>query len=55
MDGIVNLRDVGLAGKAFGSAQGQTRWNALTDENEDGVINLRDIALIAKNFGSNYT
>jgi hypothetical protein len=53
-DGKVDMKDVAVAGVAFGSYPGHPRWNSMADENEDGKIDMRDIALIAKNFGKTY-
>ncbi len=50
-DNRVDMQDIGVAAKAFGSYPGHERWNPDADVNNDEKINLRDIALIAKNFG----
>jgi uncharacterized protein (DUF2141 family) len=47
----VNIGDVAIAAKAFGSHVGWSRWNPDADVNGDGRIDIQDIALIAKNFG----
>jgi parallel beta-helix repeat protein len=54
--GTVNMKDVGIAAKAFGTAPCDSRWNAIADVSgpvgtPDGSVDMRDIALIAKNFG----
>lgn len=53
-DGIVDMHDISLTSRAFGSDPSHSRWNSLVDENEDQRIDLRDVALIAKNFGRDY-
>jgi len=53
-DGKVDIEDVAIAAKAFGSHPGHPRWNPVADQNEDGKIDIRDIALVAKNFGKTY-
>jgi hypothetical protein len=50
----VNIGDVAIAAKAFGSRFGWSRWNPDADVNGDGRIDIQDIALIAKNFGKHY-
>ncbi|RLG43177.1 MAG: hypothetical protein DRN81_07110, partial [Thermoproteota archaeon] len=56
----VNMRDVGLACRAFGSEQGDANWNPHVDITgpeplvPDGKVNMRDIGLICKNFGKTY-
>jgi thermitase len=53
-DGIVDIFDIALAAKAFGSYPGHPRWNLEADINSDGVVDIVDIATIAKNFGKTY-
>jgi len=50
-DGKVDMADVAIAGRAFGTVPGDARWNPLADVNLDGKVDLRDIALTAKTFG----
>jgi outer membrane protein assembly factor BamB len=54
MDGKVDMKDVAIATRAFGSHPGHERWNPIADENEDGKIDLFDIALICRNYGKEY-
>ena len=53
-DGRVDMRDVGLAGKAFGSNLEKTGWNPAADENEDGQIDMHDMEEITNHFMKNY-
>jgi len=50
-DGKVDIRDISLIARAFGSSPGQPGWNPICDLNGDGRINIIDISLAAKNFG----
>jgi parallel beta-helix repeat protein len=50
-DGKVDMRDIALAARAFGSHPNHPRWNLIGDINQDDKIDLRDIAIIARNFG----
>lgn len=50
-DGIVNMRDIAIAARAFGSTPGSSNWNPNADFNNDGTIDMKDIALVARNFG----
>jgi len=56
-DGKVDMKDVGMAGAAFGTRPGEPRWNPDADITgptplvPDGVVDMRDVAMIAKNFG----
>jgi hypothetical protein len=49
-DGVVDMKDIGIAARAFGTSPDDPRWNLLADVNGDGKIDLRDIALIAQHF-----
>jgi hypothetical protein len=50
-DHVVNILDIAIVAKAFGSKPGDPDWNALGDLNKDGVINILDISLVAKDYG----
>jgi len=47
----VDIKDVALAAKAFGSYPGHARWSTVADLNLDYKIDIKDIAAIAKKFG----
>ena len=53
-DGKIDMQDIAISARAFGSYPGDPRWNSAADENEDGKINIRDIGLVAKHFGEHY-
>jgi hypothetical protein len=50
-DGVVDIRDIAIFGKAFGSYSGHPRWNPAADLDGNGIINILDGVIIAKNFG----
>lgn len=50
-DGKVDLKDVILAAKAFGSTPDLPNWNPLADINGDGKVDLKDIITVARQFG----
>jgi len=50
-DGQVNMRDIAMVGRAFGSTQGSPSWNPNADINGDGKVDMKDIALAVRNFG----
>jgi len=56
-DGEVDMRDIGVAARAFGSYPGHDRWNLEADITgpeylvPDNDVDMRDIALIARHFG----
>jgi hypothetical protein len=50
-DGTVDMKDIGIAARAFGSEPGHERWNPDCDLNGDNLVDMRDIATVARNFG----
>ncbi|NIO36164.1 hypothetical protein GTO27_00510, partial [Candidatus Bathyarchaeota archaeon] len=56
----VEMKDVGIAARAFFTQPGDERWNCHADINgpeylvPDYKVNMRDIGLIASNFGETY-
>lgn len=50
-DGIVDMRDIGIACSAFGSWPEHPRWNPIADLNSDDLVDMRDIAIICFNLG----
>jgi hypothetical protein len=55
-DGRVDMRDVGIVARAFGSYPGHERWNIDADitgsgGEPDNRVDMRDIGLVARNFG----
>jgi hypothetical protein len=51
-DGIVDMRDIAIAAKAFGSTPVSPNWNPIADLNGDGKIDMIDIAMVARDFGT---
>jgi uncharacterized protein YfaS (alpha-2-macroglobulin family) len=47
-DGKVNIVDLTLVAKAWGSHPGDSRWNPQCDLNGDNLINIIDITLVAR-------
>jgi PKD repeat protein len=54
-DGRVNVKDIALVARAFGSTPISPNWNPAADLNGDGVVNMKDIAIVARNFGQQYS
>ena len=56
-DGHVDINDIALVAKAFGSYTGQPRYNATLDVyplgSPDGKIDILDIVAVAMHFGEN--
>jgi branched-chain amino acid transport system substrate-binding protein len=54
-DGVVDMRDIGTAARAFGSTPGHPRWEKEADINFDDQIDMRDIGSVARKFGTSIT
>ena len=51
-DGVVDMRDIGIACAAFGSNFGDPNWDNAVDLNSDGKIDMRDIVMVCSEFGN---
>jgi len=50
-DGKVDMRDIFIVARAFGSEPGHPRWDPRADINGDGRVDMRDVYIVARNFG----
>jgi len=51
-DGTVDIMDIAIVAKAYGSKTGDPKWNPIADVAEPyGEINILDIATVAKDYG----
>jgi len=50
----IDINDVYLVARAYGSTVGSTRYDPNLDFNSDGIINISDLAAVARNFGKTY-
>jgi hypothetical protein len=50
-DGTVNIMDVAIVARAFGSKPEDKNWNPIADLDGNGEINIIDVAAVAKQFG----
>jgi hypothetical protein len=50
-NGVVNIIDVAIVARAFGSRPGDEKWNQNADLDNNGIINIIDVAAVAKDFG----
>jgi hypothetical protein len=53
-NGEINIIDVSIVARAYGSTPQEPNWNQSADINKDGIINIMDIALVAHDFGKIY-
>lgn len=50
-DGKIDIKDLVLLIKAYGTVTGKPRWNANADVNRDGKVDIKDLVLLIKNYG----
>ena len=50
-DGTVDLKDLVLVAKAFGSRSGSANWDPRCDINGNGGVDLTDLVAVAVHFG----
>jgi hypothetical protein len=53
-DNKVDIKDITLIAKAYGSFPGHPNWNPFCDFNNDGKIDARDFCLVCVNYGKTY-
>jgi len=53
-NGEIDIIDIAIAAKAYGSTPESPDWNESADVNKDSIINIMDVALIARDFGEVY-
>jgi parallel beta-helix repeat protein len=53
-DDKVDIKDLILFIKAFGSYPSHPRWNPNADVNSDGRVDIKDLVLLIKHFGEHY-
>jgi len=49
-DGIINIFDLRICARAYGSKPGDANWNPFVDLNQDGIIDIFDLYKIAKHY-----
>jgi hypothetical protein len=50
-DGTINIVDISIVARAFGSRTGDPNWNPIADLDKNGQVNILDIALVARDYG----
>jgi len=50
-NGEVDVFDLSLVGTAYGSREGQPRYNIAADITRDGIVDLRDLAIVCFYYG----
>jgi len=47
----VNIMDIALVAKAYGTTSEDPDWDSIADLDDNGIIDIRDIATVAKDYG----
>ena len=50
-DGKVDMKDIGITVKAFGTTPTSPNWNPSADVNKDGKVDMKDIGTVVADFG----
>ena len=50
-DRTVNILDIYIVAKAYGSRQGDQNWNEFADLDRNAIVNVLDIRMVAKDYG----
>jgi PKD repeat protein len=50
-DGKVNIQDISIVAIAYGTSEGEPRWNPNCDLNHDTIINILDLSIVATQYG----
>jgi hypothetical protein len=50
-DRVVNIIDISIVSKAYGSKPSDPIWNAVADLDKNGTVNIVDISIVAKDYG----
>ena len=53
-DGIIDMKDLGIAARSFGTIPGDKLWNPKVDFNGDETIDIYDLSFITQYFGQLY-
>jgi hypothetical protein len=53
-DAKVNISDIALIARAFGTTPGHARWITIADVNDDRKVDILDIATVARAWGQTY-
>jgi len=53
-DAVVDIKDVAIVSKAFGSVFGGVNWNPIADVNDDGKVDIKDMGTVSKKYGTTY-
>jgi len=52
VDGKIDMKDIAIVAKAFGTTPDDPNWRPEADLNPNGKIDMKDIAIVAKAFGT---
>jgi hypothetical protein len=50
-DGVVNILDISIVARAFGTRPGDPSWNETADLDKNGTVNIIDVTMVARDYG----
>jgi parallel beta-helix repeat protein len=53
-DGIVDILDIAMVGRAYGSTPADSNWNQYCDVDYSGSVDIADVAIVARNYGKTF-
>jgi PKD repeat protein len=53
-DGTIDIKDISIVAKAFGTQPGDPLWNPIADINGDSIVDIKDVSTVAKHYGETF-
>jgi PKD repeat protein len=53
-DGTIDIKDISIVAKAFGTQPGDPLWNPIADINGDSLVDIKDVSAVAKHYGETF-
>lgn len=53
-DGKIDIKDISIVARAFGTRPGDPYWNPIADINGDGKVDIKDVSAVAKHYGETF-
>jgi len=53
-DGKIDIKDISIVAKAYGTHPGDPLWNPIADINGDSKVDIKDVSTVAKHYGETF-